>query len=478
MSFKQVQIKSDTLSLQMRELLGEHLCADDMKELEIGANLSKIQNKAFELFKKGESLLVLSSAGCGKSFLVKTIQEYQQENFKHKHMYITATTGVAAYNISGMTINSFMGIGTGDQDISFLVKRVFRNKSIVERLKTTDILVIDEISMLSAALFEKINLICQHFRKNKSFMGGIQVIFTGDPMQLAPIFNQNPERFSEPEDTRLLVESKQFNEKFNKKNKNIIILKENFRQLNDPTFIDLLLRIREGNQTPDDIQLFKNKCKNFNTELKQLKISPVHIVTTNKKAQIINETNLDKLTSKLYKYKAIFNTTGDNKECVDILKRELDSQFKQKGLIELNLRKDARVMLIKNLDISSGLINGAVGTITNLTSDYVNVLFDNGVSQQITKVDWELEMQGQMVRAKQIPLILAYSVTVHKMQSITLECAIMDLENCFCDHQFYSALSRVRSLDGLLLKSFNENKILINQTMKDYLMKLTLKKMN
>ena len=469
MSFKQTQLKSDTLSIGMRELLGEHLNLDDMKELEIGANLSKTQQQAFELFKKGESLLVLGSAGVGKSKLIKTMHEYQQENFKHKHMYITATTGVASYNVSGMTIHSFMGIGTGDQDISFLVKRVFRNKSIVERLRTTDILVIDEISMLSASLFEKINLICQHFRKNKSFMGGIQVIFTGDFLQLISVFNQNPERFTEPEDTRLLVESKQFNEKFNKKNKNIIILKENFRQLNDPTFIDLLLRLREGNQTPNDIQLFKNKCKNFNKELQELKVTPVHLVTTNKKAQTINETNLNKLTGKLYKYKATFNTMGDNKECIDILKRELDSQFKQKGLIELNLKKQARVMLIKNLDVSTGLINGAIGTITDLTTDYVNVLFDNGVSQQITKVDWELEMQGHIVRAKQIPLILAYSITTHKSQSLTLECAIMDLENCFCDHQFYTALSRVKSLDGLILKSFNENKILINQTMKNYL---------
>lgn len=468
MSFKQTQLKSDTLSIGMRELLGEHLNLDDMKELEIGANLSKTQQQAFELFKKGESLLVLGSAGVGKSKLIKTMHEYQQENFKHKHMYITATTGVASYNVSGMTIHSFMGIGTGDQDILFLVKRVFRNKSIVERLRTTDILVIDEISMLSASLFEKINLICQHFRKNKSFMGGIQVILTGDFLQLNPVFNQNPERFTDPEDTRLLVESKQFNEKFNKKNKNIIILKENFRQLNDPTFIDLLLRIREGNQTPDDIQLFKNKCKNFNTELKQLKTTPVHLVSTNKKAQNINETNLNKLTGKLYKYKATFNTMGDNKECIDILKRELDSQFKQKGLIELNLKKDARIMLIKNLDISLGLINGAIGTITDLTTDYVNVLFDNGMSQQITKVDWELEMQGHIVRAKQIPLILAYSITIHKSMSITLECAILELADCFTDSQIYVALSRVKSLDGLLLKSFNENKILINQTMKKY----------
>ena len=202
------------------------------------------------------------------SHLVKIMQEYNLEN-DNKNMHITATTGIASYHIKGCTINSFMGIGTGDRDISFLVKRVFRNKEIVERLRQTDILVIDEISMLSGALFEKINLICQHFRKNKTFMGGIQVILTGDPMQLLAIFNQNPEMFTEPEDTRLIIESKQFNDKFNKKNNNIIVLNKNFRQLNDQSFINMLIRIRKGNQTEEDIQLLKEKCKNFNKEFKK-----------------------------------------------------------------------------------------------------------------------------------------------------------------------------------------------------------------
>ena len=224
--FKQTQLKSNTIQLEMRELLEEMNIGKleenklDFSNLKIGSDLSKTQKIAFEKFKKGESLLILGSAGVGKSKFLKTIQEYNTENY-NKNMYITATTGVAAYNIAGQTINSFMGIGTGERDLGFLVKRVFRNKEIVQRIRQTDILVIDEISMLSGALFEKINMICQHFRKNKTFMGGIQVVFTGDLMQLLPVFNQNPEMFNEPEDTRLLVESKQFNEFFNKKNDNI-----------------------------------------------------------------------------------------------------------------------------------------------------------------------------------------------------------------------------------------------------------------
>ena len=404
------------------------------------------------------------------SKLLKTMQEYNLEN-GNKNMHITATTGIASYNIKGCTINSFMGIGTGDRDISFLVKRVFRNKAIVERLIQTDILVIDEISMLSGALFEKINLICQHFRKNKRFMGGIQVIFTGDPMQLLAIFNQNNEMFTEPQDTRLIIESKQFNDKFNKKNNNIIVLTKNYRQLNDQSFINTLLRIRIGNQTDEDLNKLKNKCDNFNKELKVLtskKITPVHLVTSNKKAQIINDTNLKKLPGKECIFKAQFNNFGESKECIDILKRELDSQFKQKGLIELSLKMGAKVMLIKNLDVSIGLINGAIGTITNLDKYSINVLFDNGQHKIITQVNWDLEMNNNIVRAKQLPVILAYSLTVHRCQSLSLEYAILDIADCFADGQIYVALSRLCSFDGLLLKTFNPDKIKINQKMKTF----------
>lgn len=405
------------------------------------------------------------------SKLVKIMQEYNLEN-DNKNMHITATTGIASYHIKGSTINSFMGIGTGDRDISFLVKRVFRNKQIVERLRQTDILVIDEISMLSASLFEKINLICQHFRKNKTFMGGIQVIFTGDLMQLLAIFNQNHEMFTEPEDTRLIIESKQFNNKFNNINDNIIVLNKNFRQLNDQSFINMLLRIRTGNQNEQDISKLKNKCENFNKELKVLtnkKITPVHLVTINKKAQIINETNLKKLPGKEYIFKAEFNSFGNSNECKDILKRELNSQFKQKGLIELSLKIGARVMLIKNLDVSIGLINGAIGTITSLNNNSINVLFDNGQHKIITQVDWDLEMNNNIVRAKQIPVILAYALTVHKTQSLTLDYAILDISDAFCDGQIYVALSRLCSFEGLLLKSFNPDKIKVNPKMKTYL---------
>ena len=457
--FKQSVIETSTINNNIKNLLSEFLSEDEMKTMDIGADLSKTQKIAFEKFKKGESLLILGSAGVGKSKFLKTIQEYNTEN-NNKNMYITATTGVASYNISGMTIYSFMGFGTGDQPINTLIKRMLRSKSNIEKLVNTNILVIDEISMLSASVFEKINIICQHFKKNKTFMGGIQVIFTGDMLQNEAIFNQNDKLNTEPEDKRLIIESEVFNNYFNKKNKNIITLKENFRQKNDNFFMNLLLRVREGKHTKDDITLLENKCKNFTTEYESLSkkgIIPVHLVTSNNKAQVINDLNMKKLSTPDVSYNSSFTCVGNDKEIQTLLKKDLESQFKQKGLILLKLKKGARVMLIKNLDVSIGLVNGSIGTVSNFTSNKDPIVtFDNGQQKVIEKVKWELETQGNTVKVQQIPLILSYSLTLHKIQSLTLDVAIMDLSDCFCNHLVYSALSRVKNLDGLLLKSFND----------------------
>jgi ATP-dependent DNA helicase PIF1 len=410
------------------------------------------------------------------SKLIKTMEDYILEENIGKNIYLTATTGVAAYNIGGMTINSFMGIGTGDKDVITLINRISKNKAIVERLIYTDVLVIDEISMMSAALFEKLNHICKHFKKSKKFFGGIQLILTGDFLQLQPIFNQNKMISNEPEDTRLLVESDVYLKQFNMKNKNIIILKDNFRQHGDESYMNLLLRLRVNKHTKDDIKLLKDKCKNYLNELAEFnkkKIIPIHLVSSNKKAQIINESNLKKLPEPSYNYKATFKTsyiTSQNKDIIDILKKELETQLNQKGLIELQLKKNTRVMLIKNLDVSIGLINGSVGTIIDFTPQkFPIVLFDNGVTKTIENTEWELEFNDSSVKAIQIPLILAYAITLHRSQSLTLTHSILDLQDAFATGMIYVGLSRLKTFDGVLLKSFDPNKITVNEKIIEYL---------
>jgi ATP-dependent DNA helicase PIF1 len=473
--FKQTIETTNSINNNIKELLGEILDESAMKTITIDAELSETQREAFEKFKERKSILILGPGGVGKSRLIKTMQEYHNSSNESTDMVLCASTGVAAYNIGGMTIHSFMGIGSGDNDINYLIRKIFRNKSVMERIKNIKILVIDEISMISATIFEKIHCIFQHFRKNKSFFGGVQLILTGDFLQNEPVFNNFKMKIEEEPDTRLLIESDLFNLHFNRKNKNIILLKTNFRQKNDVSFLDLLLRIRQDSYTEADINLLEQKCQKFKDELKQktkLGIVPVHLVSSNKKAQVINESNLKKIQQPEFLYNACFNESAKTFE-TELLTKELQTQFKQRGLDNLCLRKGARVMLIKNLDVVKGLVNGSVGTITDFTGDnYPIVLFDNGHKEMIEPANWELELNNHRVKAVQVPLILAYALTIHKSISLTLDYAILDLEDCFCNHLVYSALSRLRSFDGLILKTFNAKKITVNQHIISWLNKL------
>jgi ATP-dependent DNA helicase PIF1 len=259
---------------------------------------------------------------------------------------------------------------------------------------------------------------------------------------------------------------------FNKKN--IITLKENFRQKNDKKFIDLLLRIRDGSYTKDDIKLLETRKVLSDFENKDI----VNLVASNKKAQLINDTQLNRLKTPKVRYVSSYMSSGMNIDIKDLLMNELKCQFNQRGINELTLKKGARVMLIKNLDVSIGLVNGAIGTIVDFIPDpsydvdysIPVVEFDSlGTKYPISVVAWELEIDGCKGMAYQIPLMLAYAITIHKSQSLTLESAVLDLSECFCEHQVYTALSRLKSLNGVYLKSFNEKRINVNSKMKEFL---------
>lgn len=425
---------------------------------EYNIDLSLTQKRAFERFKLGDNLLILGSAGVGKSKLVKEFYKYINRGDK-KTMYLTSTTGISAYNLGGITINSFMGIGTGKESVDVLLRRLRYKIGIKNRIKMTDILVIDEISMMSANVFEKLNEICQVLRKSKKPFGGIQIILTGDFLQLETVFNEIDEIDT---DNRLIIESELFKKMFKK---NTINLKENFRQKNDNKYIDILMRLRKGEQTEEDIKILSGRLI---TKLGKEDINCVHLVSSNKKAQAINNQKLNEIDSVDYEYKTLYTKMGD-KETSELLEKELKSQFVQKGIEVVKLRRGCRVLLIKNLDVSNGLVNGSIGTVEELLEESVKVNFDNGITEIITRASWELELDNTKVMCNQIPLMLAYSITVHKSQSLSLDSAILDLADCFCNHMVYVALSRIRTLDGVFLKSFNNKKITVNKMLLEYI---------
>jgi ATP-dependent DNA helicase PIF1 len=444
---------ADDLISKVRDLLIEHNERTGSKiETEYTPDLSESQKKAFEKFKKGENILMLGAAGCGKSKAVKEMYKYIKNN-SNKEMYVTSTTGISSYSIKGITINSFMGIGTGESSIEILLRRLRYKMNIKDRIRRTDILVIDEISMMSADIFEKINIICQTLRKCGKPFGGIQMVITGDFLQLETIFK------NDSNDRRLIIESALFKKMYDK---NTVILKENFRQNGDNKYIDILLRIRKGIQTKDDIDVLNSRL------VKKCKPNMIYLVSSNKKAQAINNIHLSNINSHDKVYDCVYTQSNNNESC-DILKRELQHQFMQKGIESLRLRKGCRVLLIKNMDVSIGLVNGSTGTIKDCLEESVVVEFDNGITENIQKVEWELEIDNSKVFCKQIPLMLAYSITIHKSQSLSLTEAILDLDDCFCNHMVYVALSRIKSLEGVYLKSFDPKKITVNDKLLEYI---------
>lgn len=444
---------ADDLISKVRDLLIEHNERTGSKiETEYNADLSESQKRAFNKFKNGDNILMLGAAGCGKSKAVKEMYKYIKNN-SNKEMYVTSTTGISAYSIKGITINSFMGIGTGESSVEVLLRRLRYKMNIKDRIKRTDILVIDEISMMSADIFEKINTICQTLRKCGKPFGGIQLVITGDFLQLETIFK------NESNDRRLLIDSELFKKMYDN---NTIILKENFRQNGDNKYIDILLRIRKGLQTKDDINVLNSRLTNVSNP------NMIYLVSSNKKAQAINNLRLSNIKSPDRVYDCTYTQSDSNETC-DTLKRELQLQFIQKGIESLRLRKGCRVLLIKNMDVSIGLVNGSTGTIKECLEDSVVVEFDNGTTETIQKVEWELEMDNSKVFCKQIPLMLSYAITCHRSQGLSLDSAVLDLDDCFCNHMVYVALSRVKSLDGLYLKSFNEKKITVNSKLLEYI---------
>lgn len=424
--------------------------------------LSESQDNAYIQFKNGKNLLILGEGGTGKSFLIKYLQSSTSIP-----IHITSTTGISAYNIGGVTIHSLLGIGIGTDNIDTLVRKINRNSLYRNNILDMKILVIDEISMLSAELFEKINELCQRIRQNNLFFGGIQVIFTGDFLQLLCFFNKNREIYGNNLDERLLVESDTFNKEFSNENNNIIILKTNFRQ-NDITFKELLLQVRKGTLTQESIELINTRNILPNNE------DMIHLVSTNKQTQIINTNKLKLLKSKTYKYIAKYTQTGKNIKLCELLKKELQYQLKQKSLDILELKLYSRVMLIKNIDVVSGLVNGSTGTIIDINEEFIDVKFDNGIVFSLNSLEINnININNCKVSVTQIPLILAYALTINKSQGLTLDKAIIDISNCFTYHMVYTALSRVKSLDGIYLHSkINTKKIIINEIILKYLNKL------
>ena len=404
--------------------------------------LSDKQQKVIELFLEGKNLFISGGAGCGKSYLLN----FLKRNFANNGLEITASTGIASVNIGGSTIHSWAGIGLANQPIEQIIENIFLPKfsKVRRKIIKTKTLAIDEISMISREVLEILDHVFRAIRGNEKPMGGIQMLFFGDFLQLPPINRDN-------NSSNFCFDSKTW-EDLNFHN---IILDKIFRQ-SDEKFIKLLNNLRYGIVDSEDKEILESR---INVRDNNSAIQPTILTTHNAKVEFVNNKYLKDIPNPEQVFQADYK--GDSYK-IDFLKKNCIAYQ------SLKLKVGAQVMMIKNTLQKEGIINGSLGIVKDFSSKklYPIVEFANSKTFTIAPEEWLLEKFDAETRVNkveasltQIPLILAWAITIHKSQGLTLDKISCDLSDSFSPGQSYVALSRARNLEGVFIESLNFSKI-------------------
>ena len=387
------------------------------------------QEEALAVLKCGYNAFITGAAGSGKTYLLRKYIEYLRTH--GIGVGVTASTGIAATHLDGTTIHSWSGLGIKDLLSEDDLKKLSRKPYLKERFKNTSVLIIDEISMLSQEQFESLDLICQQLKKNKSPFGGMQIILCGDFFQLPPVGKEDA----------FVCES----ELWQKANLKICYLEEQYRHL-DKKFVTLLESVRKNEVVGKPLELLKKTV----TRSEEVSDKVTKLYTHNANVDEINTKELEAMPGRAVSY----TMTGYGDE-------HLMKSLKTSCLAgeELTLKKGALVMFLKN-NFELGYVNGTMGTVSECNpGENPIVLTRDGRYITVPLASWEIEDElGKTVLAmvQQYPLRLAWAITVHKSQGMTLESAEIDLSKSFGYGMGYVALSRLTSLDGLYLLGIND----------------------
>ncbi|KAM9952552.1 hypothetical protein ACTFIR_007606 [Dictyostelium discoideum] len=414
---------------------------DSQNLLELDELLTSEQQKIVNLIVDGgKNVFFTGSAGTGKSFVLKHLVSKLRKKYP-KSVYVTAATGIAAVNIGGTTLHSFAGIKLGVAPAQRLAVEILQSKKLLQKWLDCSVLIIDEISMIDAELFEKLDTIGQMVRGNNQPFGGIQLVLVGDFFQLPPVHGNYA-----------------FECKAWKKSIDISVELTTVMRQKETEFIDILNKIRVGDIKEDMINRLVSTCN------KPLDISngilPTRLYSTNASVDQENQSSLDKLLGEPFSFQAV---DSGNKELIELLDRDCPA------MKNLTLKVGAQVVLLRKIEKGDGLVNGSRGVVVDFVKARVSrknnkfhkvnqylpvVLFNDGQKVTIPPSEWCVWSEEKAYR-NQIPLKLAWALTIHRAQGMTLDKVECELSRTFASGQGYVALSRVKSLAGLHLKSLN-----------------------
>lgn len=468
--------------------------------------LSPEQKAVLHLVIEGrQNIFFTGAAGTGKSVLLRCIIDHLKKRYQRQpdSVAITATTGIAACNIGGTTVHSFAGIGLGQDDVPHMVRKIKRNRRSLSRWDKVKVLLIDEVSMLSAELLDKLEAVAREVRGNQLPFGGIQLVLTGDLFQLPPISREGSASFCfEANCWPALVDR-------------TVNLTQIFRQA-DPHFARILNELREGEVSDDTQELFQSLCRPVKIPKGLI---PTRLFPRRDDVDNANQRALERLKGTAYEYLAEdYESNRAKQEGIKIDQHCIAPQH-------VKLREGAQVMMLKNID--STVVNGSIGKvvgfmsqtdfsgakasgkgtsavyderalgITDNPSDPINIRKSERL-RQLTELhgksearwplvrfmtpsnlprymlvmpeSWAIQTQeGDILASRvQIPLMLAWALSIHKAQGQTLQYLSVNLERIFETGQAYVAISRATSIDGLQLMRFNRNKVRVNPRVRDF----------
>lgn len=389
------------------------------------------QAQALTILKTGANVFLTGEPGSGKTHTIRAYIAYLQEHGIEPA--ITASTGIAATHIHGMTIHAWSGIGVRNTLTAYDLDALSTKEYLVRRINTAKVLIIDEISMLSAETLSMVDVVCRTLRGNPEAFGGLQIIVVGDFFQLPPIARPGaPAHFA--------YQSPSWkNAKFL-----TCYLSEQHRQ-DDHSLLALLSAIREN-----AVEDFHHEELQTRTQTKKKDSDAItELFTKNVAVDALNE---EKLASLITKEEVFTMASKGSVSLVEGLK---------KGCLSpevLKLKKGAIVMCTKN-NPTAGFANGTLGTVVDFETGTRYPIIETKDGKRITVVhmDWAVEEDGKIKAViSQIPLRLAWAITVHKSQGMSLDAAHMDLSDVFEYGQGYVALSRVRTMGGITLAGYNQ----------------------